>query len=56
MAMAAMLALPAAATSAQPSAAVQGDWSRTVVATAEGGFRMGNPDAPVKLFEFVSMT
>ena len=56
MAMAAMLALPVAATSAQPPAAVHSDWSRTVVATPEGGFRMGNPDAAVKVVEFVSLT
>lgn len=43
--------LPAAA--AQQA---QRDWSRTVVATAAGGYRMGNPDAPVKLVEFVSLT
>ncbi len=33
-----------------------GDWSETVSQTAEGGFIMGNPDAPVKLVEFGSMT
>lgn len=32
------------------------DWTTTVVATPEGGFRTGNPDAPVKLVEFASMT
>lgn len=32
------------------------DWSQTVVATPEGGFRVGNPDAPVKLLEFASLT
>lgn len=32
------------------------DWTTTVVATPEGGMRMGNPDAPVKLVEFASMT
>ncbi len=52
---AASIALPAAV--AQPSAAAaQRDWSRTVSATAEGGFRMGNPDARVKIVEYVSMT
>jgi protein-disulfide isomerase len=34
----------------------QADWTQTVVATPEGGFRMGNPDAPIKLVEFVSMS
>jgi protein-disulfide isomerase len=32
------------------------DWTRTVVATAEGGFRMGNPNAKVKLVEYASLT
>ncbi len=26
-----------------------GDWTQVVSETPEGGFRMGNPDAPVKL-------
>lgn len=33
-----------------------GDWSQAVTPTHEGGFMMGNPDAPVKLVEFGSMT
>jgi protein-disulfide isomerase len=33
-----------------------GDWSQTVAPTPEGGFRMGNPDAPVKLIEFASIS
>jgi protein-disulfide isomerase len=33
-----------------------GDWSEAVVATNEGGFLMGNPNAQVKLVEFGSMT
>ncbi|MDT9599165.1 DsbA family protein [Sphingosinicella rhizophila] len=36
--------------------APNGDWTQTVVETAEGGFRMGNPDAPVKLVEYGSFT
>jgi protein-disulfide isomerase len=32
------------------------DWARTVVATPEGGFRMGNPNARVKLVEYGSLT
>src|SRR3546814_1043579 len=32
------------------------DWTKVVVATTEGGVRMGNPDAPVKLIEFASFT
>lgn len=38
----------------QPPA--DGDWSTVVAQTAQGGFRMGNPDAKVKLIEFGSMT
>lgn len=33
-----------------------GDWSQVVSQTEDGGFRMGNPDAPVKLVEYASMT
>ena len=36
--------------------AVARDWTRTVVATPEGGFRMGNPAAKVKLVEYGSLT
>lgn len=32
-----------------------GDWTQTVMKTAEGGFRMGNPEAPVKLVEYGSI-
>lgn len=31
-------------------------WGETVVKTDEGGFRMGNPDAPIKLVEYGSTT
>ena len=31
-----------------------GDWTQTVVKTPEGGFRMGNPDAPLKIVEYGS--
>lgn len=33
-----------------------GDWTQTVTQTDAGGFLMGNPDAPVKLVEYASMT
>lgn len=33
-----------------------GDWAETVSETSEGGYRVGNPDAPVKLIEFASLT
>ncbi len=32
------------------------NWMQTVERTAEGGFRMGNPDAPVKMIEYLSLT
>lgn len=47
------LAAPSAAPAAVPA---QKDWSKTVAATPEGGFRMGNPNAPVKLVEYGSLT
>jgi protein-disulfide isomerase len=50
------LAGPGSAQNAQRPAPAQQDWSRTVVATPEGGFRIGNPDAPVKLVEYASLT
>jgi protein-disulfide isomerase len=33
-----------------------GDWTKVVTATPEGGIRMGNPDADVKLVEYGSLT
>jgi len=47
-----------AAASAGPAipAPNNGDWTQVVSQTPEGGFRMGNPDAPVKLVEYASMT
>lgn len=47
-------ATPAFVTPAE--AQPQRDWTKTVVATPEGGIRMGNPDAAVKVVEFVSLT
>lgn len=47
--------LPAApAKKAAPAAAR--DWTRTVIITPEGGYRMGNPAARVKLIEYGSLT
>ncbi|MDQ8756570.1 thioredoxin domain-containing protein [Sphingosinicella sp. LHD-64] len=40
----------------QIAAPNNGDWSETVSQTPEGGFLMGNPDAPVKLVEYASLT
>ena len=33
-----------------------GDWTQTVAETADGGFLMGNPNAPVKLVEYASIS
>jgi len=41
---------------AAPVQAAQKDWATTVTVTPEGGFRMGNPAAPVKVIEYGSMT
>jgi protein-disulfide isomerase len=39
----------------QIAAPNNGDWTQTIAET-ERGFRMGNPDAPVKLVEYASIT
>jgi len=44
------------ATAATAKAPAGQDWTRTIVQTPESGFRMGNPDASVKLVEFASFT
>jgi protein-disulfide isomerase len=50
----------ATANQTAPDAPVQppadGDWTQIVTQTPEGGFRMGNPNAPVKLIEYASIT
>lgn len=51
-----MLAAPVAVPAAAAETAPARDWSKSVVATAEGGYRMGRPDAPLKLVEFLSLT
>ena len=53
---AAALAFPVATAPAQPRAAAQRDWTQVVAATPEGGFRMGNPEARVKVVEYLSLT
>ena len=49
-----------AAAGSAPIAAIPapngGDWTQVVSETPDGGFLMGNPDAPVKVVEFASMT
>jgi len=65
----AALTLPPAAAFAQPDRTREGrggerrsdgpdrrNWTETAVRTPEGGFRMGNPDAPVKVIEYLSLT
>lgn len=49
-------AAPAGKDAATATAPTAKDWTQTVVETPEGGFRMGNPDAKVKLVEFASFT
>ena len=39
-----------------PPAAAQRDWTQIVSPTPEGGFRMGNPNAAVKVVEYLSLT
>lgn len=57
VAFAALLALPFApvAAKAAPKHTVARDWTRAVVMTPEGGFRMGNPAAKVKVVEYGSL-
>lgn len=50
LALAAMIALPAGA-GAQP---LRKNWNVTIVATPEGGHLLGNPDAPMRLVEYLS--
>ncbi len=40
----------------QIAAPNNGNWTQVVQETPEGGYRMGNPDAPVKLVEYASLT
>ncbi len=46
----------AAAKGAGPAAPAGTNWTTFAVATPEGGFRLGNPNARVKLIEFASLT
>jgi protein-disulfide isomerase len=57
LAVAALLAVPASARRARRAApAAAHNWTLTVVRTAEGGIRMGNPAAPIKLIEYGSIS
>lgn len=55
-ALAASGALAAAPAAKPASKAAARDWTRTVSATPDGGFLMGNPNAPVKVIEYGSFT
>ena len=46
---------PAPAQKGRPAAPAARDWTKTIVATPEGGFRMGNPNAALKLVEYGSL-
>jgi protein-disulfide isomerase len=53
------LALPAAASAqgaARGARPAQRDWTQVVSQTPEGGYRMGNPQAPVRMVEYLSLT
>lgn len=49
-------AATAPASTAAATASAGKDWTTVAAATPEGGFRLGNPDAKVKLVEFASLT
>lgn len=51
-----LAATPALAAPPKRAAVKPVDWTRTVAATPEGGFRLGNPAARVKLVEYGSLT
>ena len=53
---AAVLAAPVAFAPGNAAAQARRDWTQMIVATPEGGFRMGNPAARLKVVEFVSLT
>lgn len=56
LAAAAALALPAASSWAQRGRQVSRDWTASAARTPEGGFRLGNPNARIKLVEYLSLT
>lgn len=47
---------PATEAAAQRRPAAAQDWTRIAVRTPEGGFRIGNPNARIKLVEYLSTT
>lgn len=53
---AALAGMAGAAPAQKVEAKAQQDWTRTVIVTPDGGYRMGNPAAPVKVVEYGSLT
>ena len=56
LALAAAVPAVAFAIAAPAAAPARQDWAQVVTATPAGGFRLGNPAAPMKLVEYGSMT
>ena len=56
LAAATALAGPATDAAAQRRAAAPTNWTRVAVRTPEGGFRIGNPNARIRLVEYLSTT
>jgi protein-disulfide isomerase len=56
LAAAASLGAVATLEAAPAGKAASRDWSKVVAASPDGGFRIGNPNAPVKLVEYGSLT
>ncbi len=50
------LAVPAAVAAQGAARPAQRDWTQVVSQTPEGGYRMGNPQAPIRVVEFLSLT
>ena len=56
LALFALAVLPCSASAQRRPARATHDWTAVAVRTPEGGFRLGNPAAPVKLVEYLSTT
>lgn len=50
------LTVPAAVSAQGAARPAQRDWTQVVSQTPEGGYRMGNPQAAVRVVEFLSLT
>ncbi len=51
-----MVATAATMAPAAATAPARADWSKNIVAAPAGGVLIGNPDAPIKLVEYISYT